>query len=104
MALGLPNRSFGSACHWQPVRSTYIMASKIFRDGIGFLPPPDLRLYVFSGSLSGEGISGSTFTQKVSETSQDLTRAIITSATNSLLGNDYSIIITKSNFYLRISS
>jgi hypothetical protein len=31
----------------------------------------------FSGSRSGEGINGSTFSQKASETSHDLTRAII---------------------------
>jgi len=45
------------------------MASKIFREGMGFLPPPDLRLYVFSGSRLGVGIIGSTFFQKESETS-----------------------------------
>jgi hypothetical protein len=54
------------------------MASKIFREGIGFLPPPDLRLYVFLGSRSGAGINGPTFFQKESETSHAFICAIKT--------------------------
>ena len=54
-----------------------------------------IYVYTFFLDLSGGGISGSSFTQKVSETSQDLTRAIITSAINLLFGSDYGIIITK---------
>jgi hypothetical protein len=34
---GLPKRSFGRAFHWQPVRSTYKMASKICRGGMADL-------------------------------------------------------------------
>ena len=30
MALALPKRSLGSAFHWQPVRSTYTIASNTF--------------------------------------------------------------------------
>ena len=71
IALGLPNRSFGKAFHWQPVRKTYKIASKILRGGIGFLPPPVLRLYALLGSRSTDGIKCSTFSQKASETSHD---------------------------------
>lgn len=53
-----------------------LIASKIFRDGIGLLPPPGLRRYVFAGSRRGGGINGSTFSRNRSDTSRDCTFAI----------------------------
>lgn len=70
-ALGVPNLSLESAFHWQPVLSTYMMPSKTLRDGILFLPPPIFRLYFLSRCRLYAGINGSTFCQKVSETSHD---------------------------------
>lgn len=42
IALALPKRSLGSALHWQPVRSTYTMASNTSRAGLGGRPAPGL--------------------------------------------------------------
>jgi hypothetical protein len=60
-----------------PVRSTWTIAAKIRRAGMGFLPPPGLRWYRRLGSRpGGGGISGSTFRQSSSETVQDLIGAL----------------------------
>lgn len=69
----VPQRSllaptFGGGCEWRGtteplfgkslplaahVRNTYIKASRILPDGIGFLPSPGVSRYVFPGSLAG---------------------------------------------------
>jgi len=74
MALALPKRSLGNAFHWQPVRSTYTMASNTWRAGFGGRPAPGLRRYFFSGEGARCGISGSTRCQNSSVTTQDSTR------------------------------
>ena len=42
-ALALPKRSNGSAFHWQPVRSTYTIASNTSRADLGGRPAPAWR-------------------------------------------------------------
>jgi hypothetical protein len=53
------------------------MAEKIWRAGIGFRPPPAFRLYFRSFDRWRTGISGSTFTQNSSDTSQDFICGIL---------------------------
>src|SRR5271169_6202670 len=53
------------------------MAEKIRRAGIGFLPPPGFRLYFRPFDRCRTGISGSTFTQNSSDTSQDFICGIL---------------------------
>src|SRR5512147_2302550 len=80
MALALPKRSLGRAFHWQPVRSTYTMASKTWRGSFGLRPAPGLRLYLRRARWSGRcGISGSTRSQNASETSHDSSLALVIS-------------------------
>ena len=69
--LALPY-SFGSAFHWQPVRSTYTIASNILRGSMGFRPPPGRRLYLRPLGRLGFGIRGATRSHKASETVHDL--------------------------------
>jgi hypothetical protein len=69
--LALPY-SFGSAFHWQPVRSTYMIASNILRGSMGFRPPPGRRLYLRPFGRLGFGIRGATRSHKASETVHDL--------------------------------
>jgi hypothetical protein len=68
--LELPNTSFGKAFHWHPVLRTYTMAENTWRAGIGFLPPPDFRLYLWPLGRCRLGSSGSTLAHSSSETSQ----------------------------------
>ena len=75
--LGLPNPSFASAFHWQPVRSTYTIPSNALLASMGSRPPPGLRLYSLSTIPSGfPGINGSTRFQNSSDTSHDCTLAM----------------------------
>lgn len=77
MALALPKRSLGSAFHWQPVRSTYTIASNTVRTAIGLRPPPGLRRYLrLVGRLGRAGTSGATLAQNASETSHDARRGL----------------------------
>jgi hypothetical protein len=69
--LGLPY-SFGSAFHWQPVRSTYTIASNILRGSMGFRPPPGRRLYLRPFGRLGFGIRGAMRSHNASETVHDL--------------------------------
>lgn len=73
-ALALPKRSAGSAFHWQPVRSTYTMASNTWRAGLGGRPAPGLRRYFLPGGGDRCGISGSTRRQNASVTPHESTR------------------------------
>ncbi len=72
MELALPNRSFGNAFHWQPVRSTYTIPSKTRLASSGLRPPPGFRNYLRPFSRLRFGIKGSTFSHNSSETVQDL--------------------------------
>ncbi|OQA27926.1 MAG: hypothetical protein BWY57_03576 [Betaproteobacteria bacterium ADurb.Bin341] len=69
--LALPNRSSGSAFHWQPVRSTYTIPSNTRRAASGLRPAPGLRRYRRRLSRAGFGRIGSTFDHNSSETVQD---------------------------------
>lgn len=69
-----PKRSAGSAFHWQPVRSTYTMASNTWRAGLGGRPAPGLRRYFLPGAGDRGGISGSTRCQNASVTTHESTR------------------------------
>ena len=72
MALALPKRSAGSAFHWQPVRSTYTIASNTSRGSFGLRPPPGLRAnFLRAGRAARSGTSGSTRAQNASETSHE---------------------------------
>ena len=76
IALALPKRSRGSAFHWQPVRSTYTIASNTSRGSFGLRPPPGLRANRRRADRSARcGISGSTRAQNASETSHDCSLA-----------------------------
>jgi hypothetical protein len=77
IALALPKTSFGKAFHWQPVRNTYMMPSNTVRAAFGLRPPPALRLYSFVGSRFLTGISGSTRSQNLSDTTHDSSRFLI---------------------------
>lgn len=78
-ALALPKRSCGSAFHWQPVRSTYTMASNTSRGSFGLRPPPGLRSKrLFADRVGRGGISGSTRCQNASEISHESRRAFAT--------------------------
>jgi hypothetical protein len=57
IALELPNRYFGRARHWQPVRSTYTMAPNTSRGGFGGRPAPGLRRYARSVERCRAGIN-----------------------------------------------
>jgi len=92
--LALPN-SLGNAFHWQPVRRTYMMASKVLRGSIGFLPPPGRRLYWCPSSRFLIGISGATRFHNSSEIVHDLI------APMSRIIKEWRY---KVNYYLRISS
>ncbi len=92
--LALPN-SFGSAFHWQPVRSTYMIASNTVRGFLGFRPPPGRLLYLRPLGRLGFGIRGSTRSHNASDTVHDLCVLMHTSIPQALV---------KSNNYLRISS
>jgi len=69
--LGLPYTSLGSAFHWQPVRSTYIMPSKTLRGSMDFRPPPGRRRYFFAFRRLCFGIRGSTRFQSSFDTVHD---------------------------------
>jgi len=71
MELGLPYTSLGSAFHWQPVRSTYIIPPKAFRGSMDFRPPPARRRYFLAFSRLCFGIRGSTLFQSSSDTVHD---------------------------------
>src|SRR5450759_212571 len=72
----LPKRSLGSAFHWQPVRSTYTIASNTVRAPFGLRPPPGLRRNFFLRRRPGRsGTSGSTLRQNSSDTSQEASLA-----------------------------
>lgn len=71
MELGLPYTSLGSAFHWQPVRSTYIIPPKTFRGSMDFRPPPARRRYFLAFSRLCFGIRGSTLFQSSSDTVHD---------------------------------
>ncbi len=92
--LALPY-SFGSAFHWQPVRSTYTIASNTLRGSIGLRPPPGRRLYLRPFGRLGFGIRGVTRSHKSSDTVHDRSALIRMSIPQPL---------TKDNTYLRISS
>ena len=62
------------AFHWQPVRSTYTIASNTCRAGLGGRPAPGLRTYLFLAATTRCGISGSTRCQKASVTAHESTR------------------------------
>jgi hypothetical protein len=53
------------------------MAEKIWRAGIGFRPPRGSRLYFRALDRWRTGISGSTFAQNSSDTSQDIICGIL---------------------------
>jgi hypothetical protein len=74
IAVPTPNSDFGKALHCIPVRATYTIPSKTFRFGIGRRPAPSERWYFLFGSRVRSGSNGSTFSQNVSETVQDLYR------------------------------
>jgi hypothetical protein len=74
IAVPTPNSDFGNALHCIPVRATYTIPSNIFRFGIRGRPAPSERLYFLLGSRVRSGISGSTFSQNVSDIVQDLYR------------------------------
>jgi len=80
-ALALPNRSFGNAFHWHPVRRTYTMASKVSRGDFGFRPAPGPRTYSFALDRSRTGIKGSTRLQNSSVTTHDSTRLFFSTGT-----------------------
>jgi len=73
--LALPY-SFGKAFHWQPVRSTYTIASNTLLGGIGFRPPPGRRLYLRPLTRLGFGIDVATCSHSTSGTVHDLTALI----------------------------
>jgi len=81
--LALPY-SLGKAFHWQPVRSTYTMASNTFRGSMRFRPPPGRRLYLRLFSRFGLGISGATRSHRASDTVQDFSVLMQHSITTSL--------------------
>ena len=70
-ALGLPNRSLGTAFHCTPVRRTYTIQEKTIFGSIGFRHPHDWRTYVFEASLFLCGMRGRAFAHNWSDTSQD---------------------------------
>jgi len=72
MALALPKWAVGRALHWQPVRRTKMIASKTCRGAMGLRPPPGRRRYVPPFFRFRVGMRGSTLSQSVSETVQDL--------------------------------
>ncbi len=76
-ALALPNRSLGSAFHWQPVRSTYTTASKTCLAGFAGRPAPALRKNCLSAGRVRTGINGSTRCQNSSVTTHDSTRLAV---------------------------
>ena len=77
IVLALPNRSRGSAFHWQPVRNTYTIASNTTRGSFGLRPPPGLRTnFRLPDRGVGCGISGSTRSQNASETTHDSSLAL----------------------------
>jgi len=69
--LALPY-SRGKAFHWQPVRSTYTIASNTLRLSIGFRPPPGCRLYLRPRWRFGFGISAATRSQRSFDIVHDL--------------------------------
>jgi len=69
--LALPY-SLGKAFHWQPVRSTYTIASNTRRELIRFLPAPARRLYLRPLTRLCFGISGPTRSHNASDTVHDL--------------------------------
>lgn len=76
--LALPY-SFGSAFHWQPVLSTYTIASNTLRGSMGLRPPPGRRLYLRPFGRSGLGIRRATRSHNASDTVQDLSALMHTS-------------------------
>jgi hypothetical protein len=68
--LALPY-SFGRAFHWQPVRSTYTIASNTRRGSIRFRPPPGRRLYLRPLTRRGFGISDATRNHRASDMVHD---------------------------------
>ena len=76
--LALPY-SFGSAFHWQPVRSTYTIASNTLRGSMGLRPPPGRRLYFRPLGRLGFGIRGATRSHNASDTVHDLSVLMNTS-------------------------
>jgi len=92
--LALPY-SFGNAFHWQPVRSTYTIASNTRRGSIGFRPPPGRRLYRTPFGRLTFGIRGATRSHNASDTVHDLSVLMRSSITQ---------VVFNGNIYLRISS
>ena len=80
IALALPKRSLGRAFHWQPVRSTKMMASNTCRAGLAGRPAPGLRTNALSGARTRGGINGSAPCQKSSVTTQESTRFLVATA------------------------
>jgi len=69
--LALPY-SLGKAFHWQPVRSTYTIASNTRRGSIRFRPAPGRRRYLRPLARLCFGISGPTRSHNASDTVHDL--------------------------------
>lgn len=91
-------RSFGSACHWHPFRRTYMIASKIVLDVIGFLPSPVFRLYSLLGSLSCGGINGSTISRNASDTFHDFVYVVISTLYNELVWEKDDVLLHHNQF------
>src|SRR5450631_1018510 len=103
IALALPKRSLGSAFHWQPVRSTYTIASNTVRAPFGLRPPPGLRRNFFLRRRPGRsGTSGSTLRQNSSDTSQEASFAF----GNGFLRCAHACVERENSitYYLRIST
>jgi len=109
IALALPKRSLGRAFHWQPVRSTKMMASNTCRAGLAGRPAPGLRTNALSGARTRGGINGSALCQKSSVTTQESTRFLVATALPcaaqsaaqdaSILFTDKFLVIIKVPFY-----